>query len=211
MAGYVYFFRHKNTKPVKIGMTESETVANRFTSFKTSSPYGAEVIGVIHCDKPCELEKKAHERFKAFRVNGEFFEITDEMVNSFIKSHSSKANKFEYIKTKVESFILDEAIPESEKKIASRKIDSIINETRRLYLGGHKTEPNFIHRIISVYSYTGDNPVYLTNKDLLESELLSGIDVTPRELGLQLTKHKFKKTTKRVNGKVKQVYLMYKI
>lgn len=207
MSGYIYFFRHKNTKPIKIGMTESETVSNRFNSFKTSSPYGAEVVGVIHCDDPCTLEKKAHIRFKAFRVNGEFFEITDEMVNAFIKSHSSKANNNDYIKTRFESFLLDDVITESEKKTVSRKLDKIIDEVRK----DKYDEPNFIQRILSVFSNSGDDPIYLTNKDLIESDMLSGIDVTARELGLQLKKHEFIKKSKRLNGIVKQVYLMYKL
>lgn len=88
--GYVYFFRHIGTTPVKIGMTCNETVSSRFDSFNTFSPYGGEILGFIESEKPYELEHKIHEQFKEKRLNGEFFEISNEVVESLILKFSNK-------------------------------------------------------------------------------------------------------------------------
>jgi hypothetical protein len=105
--GYVYFFRHIGTTPVKIGMTTSETVQSRFDSFKIYAPYGAEILGYIETDNQLKLEQQIHNTFKEKRLFGEFFEISIDVVNSIIIRYGNKKiirlkNDFEIWLTKVD-------------------------------------------------------------------------------------------------------------
>ena len=93
MKGYVYFFRHKNTKGVKIGFTTNETVNKRFDNFNTYSPSGGEILGFIKTDNANELERKIHEEYKPFRMHGEFFNIDDNIVDFLIDKYSDKTLK----------------------------------------------------------------------------------------------------------------------
>jgi len=92
MKGFVYFFRHKTLKPVKIGYTTSDTIDNRFIQFKTYAPYGAEIIRIIKTDEAKRVETELHKRFAEYRLNGEWFDITDDMVNSAYIKYSIDNN-----------------------------------------------------------------------------------------------------------------------
>ena len=65
--GFVYFFKHNLMDPVKIGCTCSDSIESRFNSFKTYSPYGAEILGFIPCVDPFKLEKKLHGKYRSKR------------------------------------------------------------------------------------------------------------------------------------------------
>lgn len=90
----VYFVKHRNLSPIKIGYTNDLT--SRLNAFNNVAPYGIEVVGTIETDKPERLEKQLHELLKSFRLNGEWFEITTEHALSLIYLHSHK----EYIDSK---------------------------------------------------------------------------------------------------------------
>lgn len=87
--GCVYFFRHIGLTPVKIGYSNSESPIDRFTQFKTYAPYGSEIIGFIQSYEAKQLETTLHERFSAFRLSGEWFEITQEQCESVISFYSN--------------------------------------------------------------------------------------------------------------------------
>jgi hypothetical protein len=87
--GCVYFFRHIGLTPVKIGYSESESPINRFNQFKTYAPYGSEIIGFIQTYDARSLESKLHKKYASLRLDGEWFELTDEQVQSEIDFHSS--------------------------------------------------------------------------------------------------------------------------
>ena len=93
MKGFVYFFRHIGIEGVKIGFTNSETIYNRFESFKTYAPSGAEVLGFIESDNANELEQKIHKEYKHFRMHGEFFNINDVMVYDIINKYEKNSAK----------------------------------------------------------------------------------------------------------------------
>jgi hypothetical protein len=82
MKGYVYFFRQVGSPYVKIGFTNSESVAIRFTSFKMYSPIGAIIEAVIESSNAKELETALHKKYEAKRVSGEFFQMTPEEVEA---------------------------------------------------------------------------------------------------------------------------------
>lgn len=88
--GCVYFLRHIGLSPIKIGMSNSDDLSQRINAYKTASPYGIELLGTIPTNNALILEKKLHKKFEAFRLNGEWFEISDSMVNSMITLYSNK-------------------------------------------------------------------------------------------------------------------------
>jgi hypothetical protein len=82
MKGYVYFFRQVGSPYVKIGFTNSESVASRFAMFKMYAPMGANIEAVIETAHAKDLESELHKKYKAKRVGGEFFQMTAEEVES---------------------------------------------------------------------------------------------------------------------------------
>ena len=87
--GCVYFFRHIGLAPVKIGYSSSNSPIARFDQFKTYAPYGSEIIGFIQCIDAKTLETKLHRKYASLRLEGEWFDITEEQVNYEIDFHSS--------------------------------------------------------------------------------------------------------------------------
>ena len=87
--GCVYFFRHIGLTPVKIGFSNNESPISRFDQFKTYAPYGSEILGFIQTFDAKELETTLHERFSQHRLNGEWFEITQEQCENVINFYSN--------------------------------------------------------------------------------------------------------------------------
>jgi len=93
--GCVYFFKHKGWNPIKIGYSSHESPSGRFEQFKTYAPFGCEIVGFIKTYEAKELETKLHKQFKSFRLKGEWFSITEEVVFDLIDLHSSNEQKEE--------------------------------------------------------------------------------------------------------------------
>lgn len=87
--GCVYFFRHIGLTPVKIGFSTNESPIHRFSQFKTYAPYGSEIVGFIMTDTPYDIERSLHEKYASCRLNGEWFEMSDEQVKREIDFYSS--------------------------------------------------------------------------------------------------------------------------
>ena len=89
MKGFVYVFKQSGTTFYKIGMSETDSVNDRFIQFKTYSPTGCEIISVIETDHARYLEKKLHTQFAEKRMSGEFFNLTDVDIAT-IKNYESE-------------------------------------------------------------------------------------------------------------------------
>ena len=87
--GCVYFFRHIGLSPVKIGFSSNNSPITRFIQFKTYAPYGSEILGFIQTDDAKNLESKLHLKFSQKRLSGEWFEITEEEVNTVVDFYSN--------------------------------------------------------------------------------------------------------------------------
>ena len=87
--GCVYFFRHIGLTPVKIGYSENQSPINRFNQFKTYAPYGSEILGFIMIQDAKELETALHAKYASKRLDGEWFELTEEEVNREIDFYTS--------------------------------------------------------------------------------------------------------------------------
>lgn len=90
--GFVYAIKHKRLSPIKIGVTNSESVFTRVDQFNTMSPYGVELIYCIKVDNPYHLETIIHRELKDYRLNGEWFDIDDIFLKEILKRHDSEIN-----------------------------------------------------------------------------------------------------------------------
>ena len=70
--GVVYILRCGNS--YKIGMTRVD-VTKRLAALQTGSPERMEMITVIACDNPADLERRLHSMFAAKRLEGEWFAL----------------------------------------------------------------------------------------------------------------------------------------
>ena len=87
--GCVYFFRHISLEPIKIGYSQNPSPYKRFNQFKTYAPFGAEIVGFIQTEIAKEIESKLHQKYSSKRLEGEWFNITDDEVDNEIKFYSS--------------------------------------------------------------------------------------------------------------------------
>jgi len=90
--GCVYFFKHRGVDGVKIGYSNHPEPSGRFESFKTYCPTEPLLLGFITTSKAKELETKLHRKFKQKRMNGEWFDISFDEVNSIILKESTEQN-----------------------------------------------------------------------------------------------------------------------
>jgi hypothetical protein len=94
---FIYFFKHKKVAGVKIGRTSGDSINQRFTAFKTYSPYGAEILGFFECENCILKEVELHKRFRMVRMSGEFFNITEDMVRSIVSENEFSLNKINQV------------------------------------------------------------------------------------------------------------------
>lgn len=80
--GMVYFFKQKGVFPIKIGYSNGKDLLDRFKTFNTWSPYGAVFVGYIPSENPQKLEYSLHKKYKSYRLNGEWFNIDIEKIES---------------------------------------------------------------------------------------------------------------------------------
>jgi hypothetical protein len=77
ISGYVYLLQSP-TKSYKIG--RSKNPQDRLKTFSVKLPFEVEYIALIETPDMTGLERQLHERFAEKRVNGEWFELSEEDV-----------------------------------------------------------------------------------------------------------------------------------
>lgn len=90
---FVYFFKHNNINAIKIGKTSGDSVLDRFNSFRTYAPFGAEIVGFFETDNGHRDEKELHQLFKNHRLEGEFFDISVDMVRNIVYKKNKSYHK----------------------------------------------------------------------------------------------------------------------
>ena len=130
--GCVYFFRHVGLTPIKIGYSTNESPINRFNQFKTYAPYGSELLGFIIISDAKELETLLHRKYASKRLNGEWFDLTEDEVNKEIDFYTNVSdikdrNDFQIAWAKQiedrKNKIVDEIKTDDFKKIKKTNID----------------------------------------------------------------------------------------
>lgn len=80
--GRVYFIGSDETG-VKIGF--SMNVDSRLKTLNVASPYKLKILGITpECGNYVEVEKWAHDHFESKRMNSEWFDITEEEIDTFL-------------------------------------------------------------------------------------------------------------------------------
>lgn len=76
----VYFIGNQSHKWVKIGYTKS--LGKRIGDIQVGCPFPVEVLRVINSDgdNVRKLEKSLHRKFRDYRMNGEWFRLSDEIM-----------------------------------------------------------------------------------------------------------------------------------
>lgn len=75
----VYFIQQGKDGPIKIGFTQSESLKNRLAQLQTASAKPLHVLARFAGD--VEYEKQLHEQFKKYRLEGEWFEPSEEIMD----------------------------------------------------------------------------------------------------------------------------------
>jgi len=85
--GHVYLLHAVGTDRYKIGMTQQGRMAKRFNELNgAQASHPLENIKVINVSDRHQVEAELHQRFKAFRVHGEWFELDRNDLNRVDKA-----------------------------------------------------------------------------------------------------------------------------
>lgn len=85
----VYFLKHKNSSPIKIGHSKEPNPKRRIQSYLTYAPYGIDYLGHVTVrgkENSLLLEKKIHKQFKDFKLLKEWFSIEEKDIVSYLES-----------------------------------------------------------------------------------------------------------------------------
>lgn len=77
-SGYVYLINAEGTAKYKIG--KAENITTRLIALQHQSPVRLRLIHVIESDQPFKTEAILHNDYKACRLHGEWFELSQEHV-----------------------------------------------------------------------------------------------------------------------------------
>ena len=190
MKGYVYLFRQKGTQFIKIGMTQTESVKDRYGSFCTYAPNGGEIVHIIETENATKLEKELHIMFKKKRLNGEFFLLNDEDIEN-VKNIENYRIKL------LSDFFWNYVI--NNKNLDSESLHSIIKfKDRHISSNSHNILQNVKEKF---------NGLEITNNEILNYINSLGNDITSKNLG-QILSLKYKSKSKWIDGKTQRIYLI---
>lgn len=89
---YVYLIKEESDlKRYKIGVTRRD-IKTRLTELQTGNPNKLSIISVFKTEYPYELETSLHNYYSYYNINNEWFNLSDDMIESF----NSVCEKSEY-------------------------------------------------------------------------------------------------------------------
>lgn len=97
MCKYVYLISDINNYTYKIGI--SNNPEKRLKSLQTGNDRVLKIIHKIICQNSNQVENALHNKYNFLRVNGEWFELTEEDVKNFPDSCKKIDENFKIIKT----------------------------------------------------------------------------------------------------------------
>lgn len=84
--GHVYLIgEDRSCGRYKIGSTRARDVMKRVSQIQVGNPCELKVICSYECDSPFKLEKMMHNLYKGKRLVGEWFELSHDDVDSFLR------------------------------------------------------------------------------------------------------------------------------
>ena len=192
---FVYFFKHKGIKGVKIGKTSGDGVSERFSSFKTYSPNGAEILGYFETKNGIRDEGEIHKKYKNNRMNGEFFDITDYDIDKIINCYSVSTTKIKNDFFKWISSVDSDVKEEINNLMRKALSDKNINSENEKY---HTIEPLIIlHNLIPSDLGKGE---FLTTTAMIQRLAERGVsteDIYMKRFGQYLKKFGFERKKKK--------------
>lgn len=81
--GHVYLLKEMGREGYKIGSTNAKDVNGRIKQLQTGNSTTIYLKNKFETDKPFKLETMLHNRFRPYQLNGEWFDLCDDDVNSF--------------------------------------------------------------------------------------------------------------------------------
>lgn len=82
--GYVYFIRQAEDEIFKIGMT-NRTPKSRLDQLQVTSPFELNIFGFIKAINARKVERQLHKKFRDYRLNGEWFNLSEQQVEHVLK------------------------------------------------------------------------------------------------------------------------------
>ena len=137
--GSVYFIKHTGLSPVKIGYSSAENPIARLYSMTTYAPYGVELLGFIQTLNAKQLERKLHKKYKNKRLNGEWFELTNEDIAIELQSNT----KFENVRLKTSVYFINWANDLYKKYEGERLYNSCIYKNYITFSGENISPKKF--------------------------------------------------------------------
>lgn len=193
MKGFVYLFKQSGTTFYKIGMSETESVNQRFNLFKTYSPTGCEIVSVIETDHARYLEKKLHIQFAEKRMQGEFFNLNDADV-AVIKNYENEKTKT------LNNFFWQYIIGKNLDLDGIKKVLNLLDNNKTVEIGTDTMTQNILLHVVENFSNQS-----VTNTEIFEKVKEIYPDITQKKLGMIL-KTKFISKTVRINEKTFRIY-----
>ena len=97
MVKYVYLISDLNNYTYKIGI--SSNPEKRIKALQTGNDRTLKIVHKVLCQNYLEVERALHNQYNFLRVNGEWFELSDEDVNNFPESCNKIDENFKIIKS----------------------------------------------------------------------------------------------------------------
>ncbi len=97
MVKYVYLISDINNYTYKIGI--SNNPENRLKALQTGNDRTLRIIHKVICENYSKVENALHNKYCFLKVNGEWFELTEEDVKNFPESCKKMDENFKLIKT----------------------------------------------------------------------------------------------------------------
>lgn len=120
---FVYFIQQGNSGPIKIGFTRDNLYA-RFKRLQTGNHLPLKLLAIID-GADIKTEISHHSRFSPFRLNGEWFAPTEELLK-FINEIKNRPCKLELERIYKEYLAVVSKLSNADKKIA---LDAIRSES----------------------------------------------------------------------------------
>jgi len=110
MKAFIYFFKHNDLSPIKIGFSINGSLDETFKQFSTYSPHIGEIVGFVEVDNPNRVNSYLHFKYSNKKLNGNWFDISIEEAKKELniirsKDEIEKRNNFELFFAKQLGFV----------------------------------------------------------------------------------------------------------
>lgn len=129
----IYFIRSGKKGPIKIGYTDGDA-DQRLASLQPGNPFELNLLGCISGDM--EREKLIHQKFEAYRVRGEWFRATSELLSLIFTGDGwpgkeKKVRQEATVKIKEESFELSKEMYRVEEEYIKAALEQTDNDKQK--------------------------------------------------------------------------------